>query len=267
MAEIYFLLRLELCFLIEKGITRKSKMKANWLAVVALMFAFSAAAQDGVMQTQQPWGAHVHSYTTLVAVVGGGSSTMLISGTETERDTVSSITGFSGGVLAELGGGFLSLQSGALYMREGSLVTISTDDTNLELRKGEITIDYLGIPLLAKFNIMGEDSRRLTFKIGVVPAFLMSKASSVSKTSKDTDGKTTESNSMYTSTEGLRETNLIAQAGFGVEVPMRFFGSRSNDFRIEALYNRALLSLNQNSNSGQIYTQSVLMTIGMGFGL
>lgn len=241
-------------------------MKAIWAALMAVFVVGSASAQEAALRANVRGGARFHrSYATLAPVLGVGSSTILLSGIGTEKDTTGTYTGVTGGLLAEFGDGLLSGQTGLLYLREGAFVTINgtTASGGQDLRSGEMAIDYLTVPLLGKLNYEGRAGRRLTLKAGVLPAFLIGKTSSISRTSTTVTGTTTQSDSVNTSTDGMRSVNVIAQAGIGAEIPV----TPTSDFRLEAVYNRALLSLEQFSDSSQIYTQSILLTIGMGFGL
>jgi hypothetical protein len=116
--------------------------------------------------------------------------------------------GFSAGVLADIGPGYVAFETGVLTL--GSQVNRAGGTSS-------ITVNNWGIPLLAKVNFSGKPNETVFLKAGAMP---------------------------YTTTGDISQTNIMGVAGVGANIPL----GMSSAILLDAAYNRLFTNNGDLSN-------------------
>lgn len=247
----------------------KACVKARGWITIILSTALSLAVVSVAQAQTGKFRANISrksSSSTMKLIPTVGYSAGFFEGSVSDADyKTEARSSFNGGLLVEMGKGLLTFQSGLLYLQEGNKWSASRNTaTSRSSLKVDHRLDYMGVPALMKLNLPSDErSTRFTLKIGVTPALLLA-AQSRSETTETTALGTQNKVYEVTTKDGVRAVNIMGNAGIGLEIPGG--ASSSNDIRIEAQYARGLLPAGQQDDI-KIYTQSVMLTIGMGFGL
>lgn len=216
------------------------------LLIVLMAFAsLQAAAQNGeTRSTIRNTETESQAGYELVPVLGLGA--MSLKG-DVSSDWNPDVAA-SGGGLFELGSGTTTLQTGLLY------------NTNSMTAKGEgllgtlevkVKWDYLSVPILAKFNFMGNSSRTVYMKLGVMPSFMTHKS--------------IEANwgDYKTGDVPLKTFDAIAVGGIGGAIRV----AQNKAIIIEGTYLRGLTDINGSGSGGKVYNEGFLITSGFSFGM
>lgn len=226
--------------------------------VSSLLVGMSANAQQN--QVKASVESSNRSF-AIVPTIGLGYSKMSIDGKG--ADSISDINrpylGLSAGLLAEFGSGEVQFQTGLQYLRETTQLKQDVSfGSSSGSYKSTVAVEHIGIPLIAKFRGIRSSRSSLHFRAGVIPAYATG-VSYENESSSNIMGTSTSSKNSGWTREDLRSINVIALIGGGVDVPM----SSGNDLRFELNLDRSLLPLNREADNIKIYSQSLLLSIGM----
>jgi hypothetical protein len=105
----------------------------------------------------------------LIARAGGvlGFNLSTLSGSGVNTVSMSTKTGLALGALVELGRSSFVIESGLLYRQMGATPTLSGFSLS------NIEMDYLGIPILAKFYLNDPEMSTIYLKAGIIPQLLV----------------------------------------------------------------------------------------------
>ena len=226
-------------------------------------------AQEGMLRASTHYRQPVaHRDFTIIPFAAGGYSTFQLSGNSNSASSNQQNTGtmdYAGGVLAEFEWGHIGMQTGLVYMTESSKVTanLAYADGTRDAATGSESIHFIGVPLLAKLTSGRHGQVRFSAKAGVIPVFESAGSVDVSTTRTYPDGTTQTGSSSDSSSDTLRSVNALVQAGAGIEIPL----TDTVDLRIEGVYNRSLMSLENDSSTTKTYSQSYQGIIGFGVGI
>lgn len=131
--------------------------------------------------------------------------------------------GFSGGALLEYGSGFFGFQTGLLYNQFGAAWA--------QPQSTEVMLEYIGVPLFAKLNLMGSAAQTIYLKAGLMPSFLIG-------------AEVKTANFRLTSTDPFERTDVPAVVGVGGALPI----SPSTSLTLDVSYVRGLLNVVDSSN-------------------
>ncbi len=163
-----------------------------------------------------------------------------------------SVSGFTAGILADIGSGRLVFETGAMYIQEGSQGQMTaTDSYGNSLPVGvNFSANYLAIPLLAKFKISDNGDSNFHVKAGLTPQILLNSGVKVSV--YNLSGSADLSNNM-------NRFDTLATLGLGGDIAV----SGSSVFTIDVMYERGLVDISR--DGGAIYNQGLILTGGMLF--
>ena len=154
------------------------------------------------------------------------------------------LTGFSLGTFADIGSGALVFESGLVLNKFGGQQ--SFEGTNVKIQ-----LDYLAVPLFAKYNVIGDPENRLYFKGGVMPSELMS-------TTVALDDQVVDR-----ATVNIRSFDLPAVIGLGASL----FSSGRNSLVIEATYLRSLININSMGGAPSLRNEGFAFNAGVSVAL
>ena len=226
-------------------------------------------AQEGMLRASTHYRQPVaHRDFTIIPFAAGGYSTFQLSGNSNASTSNQSNTGtmdYAGGVLAEFEWGHIGMQTGLVYMNESTKLQASQvySDGTKDSATGTESIHYIGVPLLAKLTSGRHGQVRVSAKAGVIPVFESAGTYDGSVTRTNPDGTSQSSSTSDSSNDSLRSVNAIAQAGAGIEIPL----TDLVDLRIEGVYNRSLMSIENDSSTTKTYSQSFQGMVGFGIGI
>ena len=201
----------------------------------------TAVKADGETQTtQKSYYPREGAISMLTPQIGINLSTITGDG-----QTSDSNGGLTAGVTMDLGRGTLVFETGALYRQEGAKNSNHGVDLTLDL-------DYISVPLLAKYYFNGAEYNSPFVSLGVMPSFLVSKKAEVSAYGYSDS---------TSSVEGVSSFVLDAMFALGG----KFKASETTDIVIQGTYSRSLTSVSTNESG--VANSVVGVTIGMGFNL
>ncbi|HVK62272.1 MAG TPA: outer membrane beta-barrel protein [Bdellovibrionales bacterium] len=205
-------------------------------------------SDESSYQTNYTRSSFRRSMVTVVPVLGMSSS--------------ESGTGFTGGLMAEIGRRDFTGEAGVVYMQEYFYGTERAYEGDFETRRDLYNgnLGYITVPLMGRWNFLQRSNWRLHAKAGAAPAFLMNSYYEYSQREVvefDSGEEYTGSNS---DGEGLNAFNVFGLAGAGVDFKL----SSAFDMRADILYRQTFMPITKN---GDQYAQAVLATIGLGFSL
>jgi hypothetical protein len=174
-----------------------------------------------------------------------GASIMKLAG-DSSTGSSNTDTGLSIGAFVEFGGGLVTFQTGLLFNQFGGKGT----DSDNSGANYTVTIDYLNIPLLAKFNVMGNPLETFFFKIGLMPGFVLSKDASETLNGVSISGEAS----------GVKSFDLPLLAGIGGTIPI----APNVSINLEGNF---IYSLTSVTSSGTIRNQGFQILAGATFGL
>jgi hypothetical protein len=174
-----------------------------------------------------------------------------------------------GGLMYEYGNGTFTGETGLLYIPVGFTSNgISANSNTFSFATQTQTsdvwrVDFIGVPLLAKLNFPITNSIKLTMKGGAIPVIPIS-ASIADTYNVQQNGVTVQSGGSTTnSIDGTRSFNVIGEIGLGAQMPI----SSMYEVRLEAIYNRLGMPLMNQNGIPDIYTQSLVISLGLGMKL
>ena len=180
-------------------------------------------------------------------------------------DESSSRTGFHVGAVVELPiSETFSIQPEVVFSQQGAQVDSSTESvisgvTTRTTTENEQTLNYINVPVLAKYYIM----EGLSLEVGPQVGFLVSAKSKFDSTSTATFGGTSNSTSASGETDnkdGFKSVDFSAVAGVGYELPMGLF--------FQARYQVGISSVLEDSeglDSQDISTTNQVLSLSVGF--
>ncbi len=183
----------------------------------------------------------------LIPVLGMTSFDLEGEGTDDDFFEYKADQGGMGGLLLDIGSGAGAFQTGLVYLQTGP----KASEHGLTV---SVTLNYLAVPLLGKYNFSGDPSSTFFFKGGVTPMYFV-------------DGKVKASYLGYNASQKIDRKEIssgdvMATAGFGFAAPM----VGGNSFIVDATFNRGLVSVNK-SGDDKIYNQGFLVSVGFGIDL
>ena len=201
----------------------------------------SAPAQQVATQVAPPT-----SNSRIVTLIPNFGYTHFVT-TGTGTDDMTPITFVGGGLLADFGSRYFSLESGIQYLRGG----LEYRETTLRMRA---EIDYLGLPILGKFNFNGRVDNGFYARAGVMPSMVVNKYRRYQLT-----GNRVEEN---TERRSVHEWDTFGIIGAGGLLNTGSVGS----FMADLSYFRGFLPIVKFTGE-QYYNEGVMLSIGWGFGL
>jgi opacity protein-like surface antigen len=180
-------------------------------------------------------------------------------------DESSSRTGFHVGAVVELPiSETFSIQPEVVFSQQGAQVDSSTETnfggvTTRSTTENEQTLNYINVPVLAKYYVM----EGLSLELGPQVGFLVSAKSKFDSTSTSTVGGTSTSSSASGETDnkdGFKSVDFSAVAGVGYELPMGLF--------FQARYQVGISSVLEDSeglDSQDISTTNQVLSLSVGF--
>jgi hypothetical protein len=199
---------------------------------------------------------------TFVPVLGMSSSSVAFDGNGNGSSVSETGRGFAftGGAILEMGRGSFSYETGLLYLQETftSKVVSSSADTLTETAFKNGSLNFLGIPLLARMNFSGASDTRYHIKAGVIPVYLVSSYWDYDSVVNDQFGSWEYTGSSSDSSS-LNSFNVYAALAAGADLEI----AGGKDLRVETSYRRTILPISK--SSGGTTADSILLTLGMGF--
>jgi hypothetical protein len=155
----------------------------------------------------------------MVPVFGDANTALKWSGGGTSTND-----GLSLGSFVDLGSGAWSLQTGLFYNRYGG-------QASNDYFSYKILLDYISVPLFAKFNVLGHVDNTPYVKVGMTPGLL---------TGSSLTFDNTQSFAVSGDLRGFRKYDIPASVGVGASI----YSDGRNALVIEASYFRSLTSIN-----------------------
>lgn len=81
---------------------------------------------------------------------------------------------YMGAVLIDIGQGWFSVETGAEFLTFGTVITVDDPQGAVESQKYRANSQYVGIPLVAKYNYIEHSGASFSLKLGVMPATMIS---------------------------------------------------------------------------------------------
>ena len=162
------------------------------------------------------------------------------------------ITRFHGGATVDIGRGPFKFETGVIYRQLGVGTTRGFAEP---IKDGQITLDYIEIPLAAKFFMTSQGSAVGAYLLaGAAPKILIQKDVLV-----DVDG---ELQTLDAEQGTIRNWDIGPVGGLGVTVDT----GRGTELFLEASYYRGLLNLDESGNTN-VFNSAVSISTGLSIGL
>ena len=205
---------------------------------------------------------------TVMPILGGGLGWFNMTGNSGNASVyATNRPSFMAGALTDIHFGRWAIETGLVYQRESSRIEITSNNAlaangNLD---GNVNLDYVGVPVMGKISLGVSRGVRFLAKAGVTPALLVGSAADFGEKPSYYSSAVSDSfTNLAWSSDNLRKFNVFGTAGGGASFALG--GGRT--LLTEIVYNRTLMAVNEyNSSYNEVYSQSVMFVLGMGFGI
>jgi hypothetical protein len=169
---------------------------------------------------------------------------------------------YAGGLLVEYRQRLFSFQTGLMYNQFNMVLELTSHGTT-DSAAASMTghVDYLLLPFLAKLNLPMSREFCFTLKGGAAAGILLGVESSSEGWYRRNETAEPVSHSDHSRDQsGMRAVNALGVAGAGLE----YNWADQWDLRLDALYLRTILPMNQFSNT-KVYGDSIGAMFGVGY--
>ena len=196
-----------------------------------------------------------------VFTLGGGDANFVLDDTADEANYYKGRTGASGGVLTEINLGFrqFTMETGlSMIMAGASTGDISSLFEGSGSSEGEINIEYIGLPILAKLYF--DDYRKTTFygKAGIIPVFAMSK--DVVSNDRLNGSFFTTSSTSDDLINDISDFDILFNAALGANIKI----NREWSATLEGQIYHGMMSVTEGEESST-FNQGIGLSLGVGY--
>ncbi len=195
--------------------------------------------------------------------LGGGDANFVLDDSQDEVNYFKGRTGALGGVLTELNLGMrqFTIETGlSFYMAGAATGDIGALVPGGNSSGGEINVEYIGLPIFAKYYLTDYSKTSFFAKIGIIPAFAMSKE-------VVTDNRLSGSSFFSTSTdqdeilsEEISSFDVLMGVGMGANVRI----NKNWSANVEGQLYHGVISLTE-SDQEWVFNQGLALTLGLGY--
>jgi len=170
--------------------------------------------------------------------------------------------GFGAGILVDVGHSNFVFETGLLYHQMGSKLKINIESNlNNGSANSELKLEYLAIPLVAKYNFSGARRTGIFIKGGLLPSLLLDAKEKSSYSKRALESGLTSSDSTTKSIKNdLKEIDVLGTLGAGININM----SPSSVFLFDASYNYGFTQITKDKdfkNEGFLFLLGAAFTL------
>ncbi len=235
------------------------KIKALFISLFFVSAAFAQVQEDGLIVAKHSKYGSEQSFLHTVRVGPlVGYSTLGMSGGSISPGEANSVP--SGGILVDIGSGFLQFQTGVVYFHSNGTETFDLDPgTNGQKLTGmtKYSLDYVGVPLIGKISVFDSPNSSFYVKAGTIITNLVSSSSKSMQI--DVVGNSAPYDDPYAD-GGWHSMDYLGVIGIGGTTPL----TRSMSFVLDINY---LRSLSQVRDDMSTFNEGFGVSMGIAIGI
>jgi hypothetical protein len=242
---------------IELAVNRREKMREymmkfmrKWIAVL-LLFSGPLALAQSQLSYSSSFAADYGNRERLrdIHLIPTGGYSSIVSSDAHNGSGAQQSAQMQGGLLVDYSVFHhrFAVETGVMYIQTS--LNSYTDGNSRSL-------DYVGIPLIAKMNFFNDSAYTTYFKLGVIPMFMASEEPVAQTQTTDASGN------LLPLTQSYNTFDAMAVAGLGVVFPL----GESQSFIVDGTYSRGLIPV-VSDDFQTAFNQGFLFSLAVSFGI